>query len=142
MMRILGVDPGEKRIGLAISDPTGTLARPLDVIPHSNRQADAAEIAARAKSNGAEKIIVGQATDIDGKPNYSGRKARRLAAAIRTHTEIPVEMWDESYSTKDAQRTRVILGQKKDQNNQHLDERAAAIILQSYLDAHPKDHIE
>jgi putative Holliday junction resolvase len=141
-MRILAVDPGEKRIGLAISDPTGTLARPLEILPHINRQTDADVIAARAKTEQAEMIIVGQATDIDGKPNYSGRKSRRLAAAIRARTQIPVKMWDESYSTKDAQRTRVILGEKKDLNNQHLDQRAAAIILQSYLDAHAEGTAE
>jgi putative Holliday junction resolvase len=141
-MRILGVDPGGKRIGLAISDPTGTLARPLQVIPHINRRTDAAEIAARAAAEQAELIVVGQATDIDGKPNYSGRKSRRLAGAIRAQTDIPVELWDESYSTKDAQRTRVILGRKKNSGNQHLDDRAAAIILQSYLDAHPGDPAE
>ena len=138
-MRILGVDPGEKRIGLAISDPTGTLARPMGVMAHTNRQADAAEIASLAEIKQVGLIIIGQASDLDGKPNYSGRKARRLAAAIRTQTDIPVDMWDESYSTKDAQRTRVILGRKKNAGNQHLDDRAAAIILQSYLDAHPGD---
>ena len=138
-MRILAVDPGTKRIGLAISDPTGTLARPLETLPHTNRQDDAARIAARAEEEQVGLILVGEATDVDGKPNYSGRKSRRLAAAIRTMTTIPVEMWDESYSTKDAQRTRVTLGEKRSPSNPHLDARAAAIILQSYLDAHPQD---
>lgn len=141
-MRILAVDSGEKRIGLAISDPTGTLARPLKVIPHTNRQADAAEIVSLAEAEEAGLIIIGEATDVDGKPNFSGRKSRRLAAAVRRLTSIPVEMWDESYSTKDAQQTRIRLGQKKTTRGDHLDDKAAAIVLQSYLDAHKKDNPE
>jgi putative Holliday junction resolvase len=139
-MRILAVDPGTKRIGLAISDPTETLARPLESLRHTNRQEDAAGIAARAEELEVGLILVGQATDIDGTPNFSGRKARRLAGALRSLTGIPVEMWDESYSTKDAQRNRIILGEKRNPRNPHLDSRAAAIILQSYLDAHPQDN--
>lgn len=134
-MRILGVDPGDKRIGLAISDPTGTLARPLTVILHTNRKADAAQIAAIAAEQQTSLIIVGQATDIDGKPNLSGRKARRLAGAIRTQTEIPVELWDESQSTKAARQYRAELGTGKEKVRDHMDDRAAAVILQSYLDA-------
>ena len=89
-MRILCIDPGDKRIGLAISDPTGTLARPLRVIKHLNRQADAAALAAIAAEQQAGLILVGQATGYDDKPNLSGRKSRRLAGAIRTYTEVPV----------------------------------------------------
>jgi putative Holliday junction resolvase len=138
-MRIMSIDPGTKRIGVAISDPTGTLARPLDSLPHINRQEDASRIAARAEEEHVGLILIGQATDVDGKPNFSGRKSRRLAAAVRSFTDIPVELWDESYSTKDAQRNRIILGEKRNANAPHLDARAAAIILQSYLDAHPQD---
>jgi putative Holliday junction resolvase len=134
MKRILAVDPGEKRIGLAISDPTGTLARPLKVIMHTNREADAADIASIAASEQVGLIIVGQATDIDGKPNFSGRKARRLAGAIRSQTEIPVELWDESHSTKAARQYRADLGVGFKRRRDHMDDRAAAVILQSYLD--------
>ena len=97
-MRILGIDPGEKNIGIAISDPTGNLANPVTVIRHVSRLFDAASIAQIALENSAELIVVGQALDIDGKPTLSGRRAGRLAAAIRTQTEIPVILWDESNS--------------------------------------------
>lgn len=141
-MRILCVDPGDKRIGLAISDPTGTLARPLRVILHTNRKADAAEIAAIAAAEQAGLIVVGQATDIDGIPNISGRKARRLAGAIRSETETPVELWDESHSTKVARQFRADLGIGKSKHGDHMDDRAAAVILQSYLDAKTEDNTE
>ena len=136
-MRILSVDPGEKRIGIAISDPTGTIANPLTVIKHVSRPIDAATIAQIASENDVIKIIVGQALDLDGKPNVSGRRAARLAAAIRTQTDIPVELWDESYSTKEAQSARIALGSSRKKRGGHLDELAATFILQSYLNAHP-----
>jgi putative Holliday junction resolvase len=135
-MRILAVDPGEKRIGIAISDPTGTIANPLTVIRHVSRPIDAATIAELALENEAELIVLGQALDEDGKPTLSGRKAARLAAAIRGQTHLRVELWDESHSTKEAISARIALGSSRIKRRGHLDELAATVILQSYLDAH------
>ena len=135
-MRILCVDPGEKRIGIAISDPLGTIARPLTLIQHVSRIVDATAIVSLALDNHAEMILIGQALDIDGKPNLSGRRAARLAGAIRTHTNIPVELWDESYSTQAAKKVPEEFGVKRKKSNEPLDDYAAAIILQSYLDSH------
>ena len=136
-MRILGIDPGEKNIGIAISDPTGTLARPLSVIAHIQRRKDAEKILEYAAAENAERIVIGQATDLDGKPNYSGRKAARLAAEIRTLSDIPVELWDESFSTQKARQGKIKAGASRKQRQGHLDESAAAVILQSYLDMNP-----
>jgi len=133
-MRMIGIDPGEKNIGIAISDPTGTLARPLEVLAHTNRQQDAAEIAEIARREQAVRIVVGQATDSEGRPNFSGRKAARLAAAIRDHTDLPVELWDESFSTQKARQSLIDLGVPRKERQGHHDASAAAIILQSYLD--------
>lgn len=135
-MRIICVDPGEKRIGIAISDATGSLARPLTLIQHISRTVDAATIATLAVDNHAEMILVGQNLDIDGKPNLSGRRAARLAGAIRTQTDIPVQLWDESYSTQAAKRVPEERGIKRKRSDEPLDDYAAAIILQSYLDAY------
>lgn len=133
-MRILGIDPGEKNIGIAISDPTGTLARPLEVISHTNRQQDAETIIALAVREEAAEIVVGQATDTDGKPNFAGRKAARLAAALREIGGLKVHLWDESYSTQDALAVKIELGTSQKNRRGHHDAKAAAIILQSYLD--------
>jgi len=135
-MRILGIDPGEKRIGVALSDPTETIANPLTVLQHVSRPIDAASIAQLAVENEARLIIIGQATDLDGKPNISGRRAARLAGAIRTQTDITVELWDESYSTQDAQRAQIEMGSNRKKRSGHLDELAATVILQSYLNDH------
>ena len=135
-MRILCVDPGEKRIGIAISDETGTIARPLTIIAHVNRQTDAATIAKLAVENEVDLILVGQTIDFDGKPNLSGRRAARLAGEIHSQSDIPIQLWDESYSTQDAKRVPEELGVRRKKSSEPLDDYAAAIILQSYLDAH------
>ena len=138
-MRILAIDPGDKNIGLAISDPTGTIANPLTMIQHISRPIDAATIAALAHENGVGKIILGQSFDLDGKPNFQGRKAARLAAAVRTQTNIPVELWDEAYSTQEARSARITIGSPRSRRKGHLDELAATVILQSYLDSRLSD---
>ena len=137
-MRILAVDPGEKRIGLALSDPTGTIASPLATLKHIARTLDAASIAQSAKENEAGLIVVGQALDDEGHPTPEGRKAGRLADAIRQQTEIPVVLWDESGSTQAARSASITMGisahKRRRTGHGHLDELAAAVILQDYLD--------
>ncbi len=134
-MRILAVDPGQKRLGLAISDPTGTLARPWGIVKHTSRPIDAATIAQIAAEEGAGQIIVGQSLDLEGKPTVEGRRAARLAAAIRTQTGIPVILWDESGSTQAARQAQIEMGVTRSKRRGHLDEIAASVILQSYLDS-------
>jgi len=131
-MRILGIDPGEKNIGVSISDPTGTLASPLTIIQHTSRDLDAASISAIARENEVDLIIVGQALDHEGIPTVSGRSAKRLAATIKRHIDIPVVLWDESLSTQEARKFSSKKQRKRE--NEHLDDLAASIILQSYLD--------
>jgi putative Holliday junction resolvase len=133
-MRILGIDPGEKNIGVAISDPSGTIANPHTIINHISRPIDAASIGQIALENKVELIVVGQALDINGKPTLSGRRARRLAAAIRTQCDIPVLLWDESNSTQTAQRALESMGISRQSRRGLVDDLAATVILQSYLD--------
>lgn len=135
-MRILGIDPGSKRIGVAISDPTGTIANPLTVIKHVKREEDAARVVALAVERGVGLIVVGQSLDDHGEPTPAGRMAARFADALRAQTDIPVVMWDEAFSTKIARRARIEMGVSRKKRAGHLDELAATVILQSYLDAH------
>jgi putative Holliday junction resolvase len=139
-MRILGIDPGDKNIGVALSDPSGTIANPLTVLRHVSRLIDAATIAELAREKQAGKIIIGQSFELDGKPNFQGRKAARLAAAIRTQTTLPVELWDEAFSTQIARSARIALGSPRSKRAGHLDELAATFILQSYLDTKSSVH--
>ena len=134
-MRVLGIDHGEKRIGVAISDPTGTIAGPLSVIKHISRAVDAAHVAALASEQQAELIVVGQSFDEEGRPNQAGRRAERFADALRTQTDLPIVLWDESLSTADAREFSLEMGRSRKKRSGHLDEAAAAVILQSFLDA-------
>lgn len=139
-MRILAVDPGEKRLGIAISDPMGMIANPLKIIEHISRPIDAASIAALAAEQGAGKIIIGQALDADDRPTPQSRRALHLAQAVRQQTSLPVELWDESGSTQAARSAHIAMGGSRRRRQQrghgHLDDLAATYILQTYLDAH------
>lgn len=132
--RILAVDPGSKRIGLAISDATQTIAAPLRVIKHISRLVDAAQIARIAEEQQAVLIIIGCPLDSEGLPGPAARSAARVAEAVRSQTSLPVELWDESGSTRSAQSAAVEMGISRRKRAGHLDEVAAAVILQSYLD--------
>lgn len=134
-MRVLGVDHGEKRIGLAISDATGTIAGPLTVLKHVSRAIDAAQVATLAAEHQVEVIVVGQSFDEEGRANAAGRSAERFAEALKTQSRLPIVLWDESMSTSDARDFRIEMGVSRKKRSGHLDEAAAAVILQSYLDA-------
>jgi putative Holliday junction resolvase len=134
--KVLAVDPGDKRIGLAISDELGVIANPLVVLQHVSREIDAEEIMKLAREKSAEKIIIGSSYDEDNLLTPEGRKAEKLADTICNMGFTDVELWDEYESTKTAQETRRAMGVKRSKRKGHLDELAATIILQSYLDQH------
>ena len=134
--RVIAVDPGEQRIGVAISDLSGTIASPLTVVKHEARSKDAARIVQLAQEQHAVLIVIGQPLDSDGQVGAQGRKSQRLADAIQEVSEIPVALWDESGSTKAALSARRAMGVKRKNRKGHLDDLAATYLLQSYLDAH------
>jgi putative Holliday junction resolvase len=127
MTRVLAVDPGEARIGLAVSDPTRTIARPLSVVRHTSRAGDARRIVEIALQQEAEAIIVGVAYGGEGQIGPSAKRGLRLAEAVRQAGFSHVETWDESGSTAEAATFH-----KPDDLSDAV---AAAVILQSYLDA-------
>jgi len=133
-LRILSVDHGEKRIGLALSDPTATIASPLQVIKHVSRLLDAAQVANLAHENEVGLIVIGQSFDEEGEPNLAGRRAAKFAEALKEQTNIPIELFDESFSTQDARATRIEMGVSRKKRSGHMDELAAVMILRSYLE--------
>jgi putative Holliday junction resolvase len=138
MSRILGIDPGDVRIGLALSDSSQTIASPFTVLKHVSRANDAARIVEIANQNEVGLIVIGQSIDDEGQPSFQGRKAARLGEAIQAITNLPVEFWDESFSTQMAHQSRLARSVKRKKNTGHIDDAAAAILLQTYLDT--KDH--
>jgi putative Holliday junction resolvase len=125
-VRVLAVDPGEARLGIAISDPLGVVARPLTVLSHVSRSDDARRIIELAHEHDAQKILVGLPLDQDGQVGPQARKSLRLFEEIRVNTSIEVISWDESGSTRIARALKL--------DDELLDARAAAVFLQDYLD--------
>jgi putative Holliday junction resolvase len=135
MTRLLALDLGERRIGVAISDPTGTLARPLTTIIRASRREDFEAIADLVSANEAERVIVGLPLSLDGTEGPQARRVRRYADRLAQAVDVPLEFWDERYSSREA---ADILGQTKRGRREmrdRIDATAAAVILQSYLDA-------
>jgi putative Holliday junction resolvase len=134
-MRALAIDHGEKRIGIAISDSTGTIARPLSILRHVSRPADVDRVLEIARVQDVRLVVIGHSTDEEGLANAAGRRAERFAEVLRRHVDIPIIMWDESLSSQDARAARIAAGVPRGKRSAPVDSRAAAVILQSYLDA-------
>ncbi len=137
--RILAVDPGEKRIGVAISDETGTLARGLTVINHTSLRSDCGAIAEMVRNNDVKRIIVGCSYGSEGESTPQTRHAQKVAEALIDLTGLQVDLWDEHGSTAQARAIRFESGAKRKDRGGHLDEVAAALILQNWMDAN-HDH--
>ena len=132
---ILAVDWGRKRLGLAVSDLTRTLARPLNVIKHISRREDAEKILEIAQENNVGLIIIGMTYDDTHAPTHNGRSAMRLIEEIKYLGAIPVTAGDEEGSTRAAISSRVEMGSSRRKRKGHLDSIAAAIFLQNFLDS-------
>jgi putative holliday junction resolvase len=122
-LRVLALDYGSARCGCAISDPTGTLARPLEAV----EPPDAAAIADLASSEGAERVIVGLPTTLGGEEGEQARVSRAFAAELGELLDVPVETYDERLTTRMADRS-AREGARADR-----DSLAAAHLLESYL---------
>lgn len=133
-MRVLAVDPGSKNLGIALSDPTCTIASPLMILKHISKAENAAAIIRLAKKHDAGTIIIGQSIDQDGQPTFEGRRAARLAAEIQTQSDIKVVLWDEDFSTVSAHQAQIALGSPRSKRQADIDDLAATVILQSFLD--------
>lgn len=127
---LLGIDYGEKRIGVAISD--GTLAVPVTIVDHTSREKDLDRIADLARERGAEALVVGLPLHSSGDEGEQARRCRRFGEALARRTGLPVRYHDETLSSVDAAAAVAAGGARR---GQPLDDRAAANILQSYIDA-------
>ena len=133
-MRILAIDPGEKRIGLAISDPTRTIASRLSVIVHESFAMDLQRIHDLVSKNDVGLVVVGQALDDEGESTASSRRATKFGQGLVDKYQIAVVYYDEAGTTNEAKQTAFDLGVKRKKRQGHLDDLAATILLQRYLD--------
>ncbi len=131
-MRYLALDLGDRRIGVALSDSTGTLARPLEVFYRSSRAADFARIAALSSKHQATTLVVGLPLNMDGTEGPQAAWVRDYGAALAQAIKISVVFWDERLTSVEAE--DLLRAQGRRQKEPALDAVAAAIILQSYLE--------
>jgi putative Holliday junction resolvase len=138
--RIAGFDVGERRIGVAISDATRTLARPVGVLQISGLDTDAVDRAAAevarlsSEEDGLTSLVIGLPRRLDGSPNDMTPRVEAFAAALGTRTALPVVLQDERLTSREAES---LLSQREKSwraRKERLDAAAAAIILQDYLD--------
>jgi putative Holliday junction resolvase len=136
-MRILGIDHGTKRVGLALSDETGTIALPLQFLSAE----PAAKLLDRLKECVAERkvqeIVVGIPRNMNGTYGPAAEKARAFVAALQQVVTVPIQTWDERLTTVQAHRVLIETGMRREKRKERVDQTAAAILLQSYLD-HPR----
>ena len=135
MSRILSLDLGTRRIGVALSDPTGTVALPLQVVVHTDRRGDLAAVAKLAAAHEVARIVVGWPRNMDGTRGPAARRAEAFAAALRRMVAVPVDLWDERLSTVAADRVLRDTRSRPTQRRGARDRIAAALILQGYLTA-------
>ena len=134
-MRILGVDFGHKRIGLALSDETGTIAQPLDYIDGGAIAKVSVELARFCDERKVGKIVVGVPLRLDGKPSEQTERTLAFIAELRRATTIPVVPWDERLTSVQAERALLEGNVRRSERKLKIDKLAAQIMLQSYLDA-------
>jgi putative Holliday junction resolvase len=132
--RILGLDVGDKRIGIAISDPLGITAAGLETLKRVNTQTDVNAVAKIAERHGAVQIVVGLPLNMDGTAGAQAEKTRTFGRKLAQATGLPIVYEDERLSTISAIRTLTLQNVKTGHNKELVDRQAAAIILQKFLD--------
>lgn len=134
-MRIMGIDYGTKRIGVAISDPSCTMAHPLETIPVRDNGAHMESLKAIIHDYHVEKIVVGLPYNMDGGVGESANKVILWAKDLEAVVKLPVELWDERLTTSEAYEILIRMNIKGPKRKKLIDKIAASIMLQSYLDA-------
>jgi putative Holliday junction resolvase len=133
--RILALDVGDKRIGVAVSDPSRSLARSLVVMARRDLARTVRRLAALVREQEAVRIVVGHPLSLAGEVGSQAKRVERFTEELARAVEVPVELWDERYSTLSAERILRERGMSPRKRRRWVDATAAAIILQDYLDA-------
>jgi putative Holliday junction resolvase len=133
-LRILAIDPGSKRVGVALSDPSATIAQALTTVPAEPVATLPSRIATIARENDAARIVVGLPKRLDGSRGPEAKAAQHLADAIRAESGLPVELVDERLTTVAAERSLIEGGMRRDKRRLSVDRVAATLMLQAHLD--------
>ncbi len=134
--RLLGLDPGKRRIGVALSDVTRQMASPYGTLQRGRLTFNAAEIMAIAAKEGVGGLLIGLPLDDDGRPGPASQSAKDWAHAVSSATLLPATLWDETLSTADTHELLIAADITRARRAGIIDRMAAARILQAALDHH------
>ena len=135
IMRLMGLDVGDRRIGVALSDEGAIIASPHSTIERRGEKKDVLQLAEMARREEVSEILVGMPFSLDGSMGPQAEKVGRFVEALRGATAIPVTTWDERLTTVSAERALLEADVSRAKRRLVIDRVAAALILQSYLDA-------
>ena len=132
-MRVMAIDYGSARTGLAVSDPTGTLAGQAWTVPERNPERLAAVIAAEAAARGVERLVLGLPKNMDGSEGPRAEACREFAELLSAHTPLPLVFWDERRTSVEAHAILHATGKRMKAHKKQVDAVAASLILDGYL---------
>jgi putative Holliday junction resolvase len=133
--RVLGIDHGQARIGLALSDSLRISAQPFEVIARKTDLLAAEQIAGIVRDNGVDRVVVGLPRNMDGSLGPQAERIKEFAELLETEMpDVSVLLWDERLTTAQSERLLIEAGTSRRKRKQKIDKMAAAIMLQSYLD--------
>lgn len=134
-MRVIALDHGSKRVGIAIGDPLGVIAQPLEFIPAEPLDAFFTRLKLILTEKEVGQIIVGMPRNMDGSYGPAAEKVRTFVEQLKEQVTLPIRLWDERLTTAQAQRVLLEGNVRRKDRKQRVDKMAAAILLQSYLDS-------
>jgi putative Holliday junction resolvase len=134
-MRILALDHGTKRIGIAVSDELKMIAQPLEYVPAEPFAGFIARMKEIIREKEVDLILVGMPRNMDGSYGPAALKVREFIAALKVAVTVPIQIWDERLTSAQAQRFLIQGGVRRKERKEKVDKTAAAILLQSYLDS-------
>ena len=134
-MIVVGLDFGERRIGVAVSDPRGLAASPLRVIERESLAADVDRVKEVVEARKAERIVVGLPLNMNGSMGPEARRARRFANLLKRELGVEAVLWDERLTSEEAERALLTGDASRARRQELRDAVAAALILQAYLDS-------
>ncbi len=134
-MRILALDHGTKRIGIAVSDELKMIAQPLEFVPAEPLTKFLERLKEVLRDKEVELILVGMPRNMDGSYGPAAAKAKEFVEAVKQAVNVPVQTWDERLTTVQANRLLIQGGVRREKRKEKVDKMAAAILLQSYLDS-------
>ena len=137
-MRILAIDYGEKRIGLAISDPLGYTAQGIETLKNLGRKQVMTALGGICKEKGIKEIVIGLPINMNGSRGPKAEEILKFVPVLEKETGVPVKTWDERLTSREAGRLMIQEGLSRERQKQNSDRLAATLILQSYLESKRK----